>query len=297
MTRGAAALCLLWASLAAAQDRDLEVASGDTTLHVHEVGDPKAPQVLIAIHGGPGLASDYLAPLARLAGPGRRVVFYDQRGSGASPRSPSRDYTLATQVADLDAVRTAVGAERVILVGHSWGTVIALAYAFENAPLYVSKVVLIGMGAPTAAEDRRSFGVAFGARRDKLVRAGLIPRARPAPTGDDCIDAFNATLPAFFADAHHPGAKRLAGSYHCDVTHAALRGAGEWDFRHDLENLNVPILLVIGDADANLAGCQMTRALLPADKAILGLLRECGHFPWIECPEGFYGMMRRFLDN
>jgi proline iminopeptidase len=297
MTRGAAALCLLASSVAAAQERDLEIPSGDVTIHAHEVGDPRAPEVLIAIHGGPGLASDYMAPLARLAGPGRRVVLYDQRGSGRSTRSPTRDYTLAAQLADLDAVRAAVGAERVVLVGHSWGTVIALAYAFENAPLHVSKVVLVGMGAPTAAEDRRSFGAAFAARRDKLQRAGIIPRVRPPPSGDDCIAAFNATLPAHFADARHPGARRLAGSYHCDVTHAALRGAGEWDFRGDLENFAVPLLLVIGDADANFAGCRETAALVPAEKAVLGVLRECGHFPFIECPDAFYGMVSRFLSE
>src|SRR5262249_10942188 len=149
---------------------------------------------------GPGLAYDYLLPLDRLAGPGRRIIFYDQRGTGRSLRPLSRDYTLGAQVADLDAVRRAVHARKIVLLGHSWGTVVALAYAIAH-PDEVASVILVGMGAPSDEEDRRSFGAGFGARKAALMKAGIVPRSRPPPHGDDCMPAFAAVLPVHFADA------------------------------------------------------------------------------------------------
>jgi pimeloyl-ACP methyl ester carboxylesterase len=273
---------------------DLDVPAGDARIHAHVVGSDEARRTVVVVHGGPGLTYDYLLPLARLADLGRRVVFYDQRGAGRSLRPLDREYGLAAQVADLDAVRRAVGADKIELVGHSWGTVVALAYAAAH-PDEVAAVVLIGMGAPTDDEDRRSFGASFAARKAALVKAGLVPRSRPPPRGDDCMPAFAAVMPAHFADARHPGARSLPGSYHCDVGRATLQAASGWDFTSDLRGLSSPILLVTGDADSNYLGVKETAALIDPDFLVRADLAACGHFPWIECPTPFYAVLERFL--
>src|SRR5262245_16480663 len=219
--------CVLAAALVASPvgargDADLDVRTSDGTLRARVVGE--GAETVIVVHGGPGLTHEYLLGLARLGGETRRVVFYDQRGAGDSPRPRSGDYGLEAQVADLDAVRAAAGERRVHVLGHSWGTVVAIAYAVAH-PDSVASLILVGMGAPTDAEDRRSFGAAFAARRARLVRDGVVPRVRPAADGDDCMAGFNASLPAHFADARHPGARGLAGTYRCDVARATLRAA------------------------------------------------------------------------
>src|SRR5262249_19220009 len=112
---------------ARADERELTVLSGEVVLKAWVVGPDSAGGTLVVLHGGPGLDHAHLLPLAWLASDERRVVFYDQRGAGSSSRPPSGDYTLAAEVADLDAVRRAAGAERVHLVAHSFGTVLALA--------------------------------------------------------------------------------------------------------------------------------------------------------------------------
>jgi len=277
-----------------AQGRELSVASGEVTLRARVIGSDAAESAIVVVNGGPGLDQTYLLPLAWLAAADRRVVFYDQRGAGGSTRPPSGDYGLAAQVADLDAVRRSVGADRILLVGHSWGTVVALAYAAAH-PDAVAALVLVGMGAPTAAEDRRSFGARFGARKAALVKAGVVKAARPAARGDDCMPAFDAILPVHFADAHHPGARSLPGSYHCEVGHATVAAAGEWDFRSLLAALPVPLLIVIGDADANYPGARDTGRLVSPERLAWGELRGCGHFPWIECPQPFFATVLQFL--
>ncbi len=69
-----------------------------------------ARQVVLVVHGGPGLSAQSLAGLDALARPGRQVVAYDQRGAGGPSRPADRNYRLEAQLADLDAVRGWAGA-------------------------------------------------------------------------------------------------------------------------------------------------------------------------------------------
>ncbi|MEV0381845.1 SDR family oxidoreductase [Nonomuraea sp. NPDC050643] len=97
------------------------VESGDVRLAVFEEGAPAHPTVLL-LHGYPDTHRvwDEVAALLRDR---FHVVRYDVRGAGCStaPRDP-RDYGFDRLVADLDAVIEAVGADRVHLVGHDWGS-------------------------------------------------------------------------------------------------------------------------------------------------------------------------------
>jgi proline iminopeptidase len=273
-------------------ERDLDIAAHRVSLHVHVVGPERPAEAVVVIPGGPGLSWDYLAPLAQLATARRAMVFLDPRGVGKSTRPSVDDYGLATQVEDIDAVRAALGLGQIHLIGHSWGTVPAMAYAFDH-PERVASLVLVGVGAPTAKDDRRLFQSAFAARKAQLLQRGLIHK----PSGDDCMAGFTASLPAHFADPRHPGARRLPGSYRCDVGHAVLEAAGEWDFRADLARLERPMLLVVGDADANLAGARLTAAAASHADLVHITFRSCGHFPWLECPEPFFGAVGRFLSQ
>lgn len=84
---------------------------------------------LVVLHGGPGYPSDYLMPLAELAHE-RPVVFYDQLGCGRSERPERKElWTIERAVIELAEVRKALGLSRVHLLGHSWGTMIAIDYA------------------------------------------------------------------------------------------------------------------------------------------------------------------------
>ncbi len=100
---------------------------------------------VIALHGGPAAGHRYLRPYAALAHD-RQVVFYDQSGCGLSdaPKDLSL-YTLDRYVAELEAVRAALGFEKVVLLGHSWGGMLAPAYAAAY-PNHVQALVLAGTG-------------------------------------------------------------------------------------------------------------------------------------------------------
>ena len=91
------------------------------------VGSP-----LVIVHGGPGASHDYflpyLAPLARH----HQLVFIDERGSGRSQKlDDASGYTVEAMVEDVEAVRKGLALGRIALLGHSYGGVLAQAYALK----------------------------------------------------------------------------------------------------------------------------------------------------------------------
>ncbi len=110
------------------------------------------PEPVVFLHGGPGLAdlAGDSAFFAKLAADGYTVYVYDQLGTGRSGRlADPRGYGLPRDVADLEAVRQEIGAQRLILVGQDYGARLAAAYLAEH-PEQVAKAVF----AAPAALDR-----------------------------------------------------------------------------------------------------------------------------------------------
>jgi len=122
-----------------------------TQLHSETFGNPNDPMIVV-IHGGPG--GDYRGMLncSRFSSDGFYVVFYDQRGSGLSKRYPRETYSsIQIFIDDLDAVikyyRRSPD-QKVILMGLSWGAMLATAYVNEY-PGAVNGVVLMEPGGLT----------------------------------------------------------------------------------------------------------------------------------------------------
>lgn len=82
--------------------------------------------------------------MADLLGDVAHTIRWDQRGCGRSGRR--RPYTFIRFVADLDVVRRHHGAERVHLLGHSWGAMLALCYALEHPERVASLIYVSGTG-------------------------------------------------------------------------------------------------------------------------------------------------------
>jgi proline iminopeptidase len=122
-----------------------------TLLHSEAYGNPNDPMIVV-VHGGPG--SDYRAMLncSRFSADGFYVVFYDQRGSGLSKRHPREAFsTVQIFIDDLDAVIRHYRQrpdQKVILMGLSWGAMLATAYVNEY-PSAISGVVLMEPGGLT----------------------------------------------------------------------------------------------------------------------------------------------------
>jgi len=127
----------------------LEVGDGHR-LYVEECGNPDGLPVLV-LHGGPGGGC---SPAMRRYFDPRlfRIVLFDQRGCGRSrPHASVEANTSWHLIADIEAIRRALGVERFLLFGGSWGATLALLYA-ETHPARVSGLVLRGVFLMTEAE-------------------------------------------------------------------------------------------------------------------------------------------------
>lgn len=109
------------------------------------VGEKEEPGKLplLALHGGPGAAHDYLESLDAMAQTGRRVIYYDQLGCGRSsiPEKKPELWTVALYVEEVDAIRAALGLKRIHLLGQSWGGMLAMEYMLTQ-PKGVASVTI-----------------------------------------------------------------------------------------------------------------------------------------------------------
>lgn len=108
----------------------------------------RKPYPLIFLHGGPGgaILEGNIRSLAPLAQDGYDIYLYDQVGGGWSNRlNHIREYTCERHVRDLDAIIKQIGAQKVILIGHSWGAILAVLYAADH-PERVDRMIVTGPG-------------------------------------------------------------------------------------------------------------------------------------------------------
>lgn len=130
-------------------------------VYVEQCGNPKGVPVLV-LHGGPGGGCS--PAMRRYFDPSvYRVVLFDQRGCGRSrPTASVLGNTTWDLVSDIEVIRAALGVERFILFGGSWGATLALIYAISH-PDRVVHMVLRGVFLATKAELDWFYGGGAGA--------------------------------------------------------------------------------------------------------------------------------------
>jgi len=206
---------------------------------------PETP--LLAVAGGPGADHRYLyvgGGFDRI-GAARRLVYYDQRGSGRS--SPAADgETIDRFVDDLDAVRAALGAEQIDLIGHSFGAYLAMAYAAKYAA-HLRSLVLVSAMAPVPGETVQLLDTVFPDRIEEWRRTrAALPALYPAST----IALFH-TMEFIDPTAHARYAAEVADHvYNIRLNNVLRADMDRLDFTEQLRELRKPALVVHGRFDA-----------------------------------------------
>jgi len=129
------------------------------------------PEAIVYLHGGPGVRQGPFDQdiYSGFAANGFRVFLYDQAGSGLSGFLPHlQDYTVARSVADLEAIRQKIGVEKMILIGHSWGSTLAASY-MAKFPTHVAKTIFHSPGLIWRLESGEDYDMS----RTDVGRLGL----------------------------------------------------------------------------------------------------------------------------
>lgn len=261
----------------------------------YEIG-PRRGVPLVLLSGGPGFDGDYFwfGPAFRQPGQRRWVVTYDQRGTGRSaPVGPADSVTVADMVADLEALRVALGVAKLDLLGHSWGGYLAMAYAATHGDR-VAHLVLVGSAAPKFSDTIFLFGQVFP-DRDMST-----PLAEGSATGDPkalarAIEVYTSMI--FYSPSKGAAWRRLGArlKFNHHLNNKLARDLERQDFTPSLAGFRFPTLVTTGRYDMNVAPLVAARIQRAIPGARLVVFEQSGHIPFYEEPTAFAAELSAFL--
>ena len=270
---------------------------------------------LMIVHGGPGASHDYflpyLLPLARQ----NKLVFIDERGSGRSQKldEPS-GYTVENMVEDVEDVRRELGLGKISLLGHSYGGVLAEAYALKYQQ-NLTHLVLASTFPSTKemnevfVKQKQKMPAQVRENIDKLEAQGLFGHGKPWESNRYTVDYMNAA----WGDGYFP---YLYGRHPDPNYDPVAQGVTSWDLYREmwgsngefvidgnlksveyvdlLPTIKVPTLIIAGDhdeCDPSLSR-QMNQKIAGSKLAILP---DSGHMTFVDQPIQFNRAVGEFL--
>ena len=264
----------------------------------YQMSGPDDAPLIVVLHGGRGIGDHRtefgaFRPLADRF----RLVGFDQRGCGQSSLTPP--FTFAQLADDVEAVRqTIAGDAPMILIGGSFGGMIALTYALRY-PTGLSHLILRGT-APSHDQEREAIAN-FKARLNKAPNAsiGMIDKLFSDQVQDD-IELqliWFALQPLYFErfdpDAALESTRRL--SCHAETHNALYRNKDQYDVRARLGEIEVPTLVIVGSEDWI---CPPSQSIEIADgvaNAELFVVEGCNHAVHLEANDAVLARIRAFL--
>lgn len=275
------------------------VSTKGARLSVRDSGGDGTPIVFLS--GGPGMP-DYLGEIAELV-PGRRVVTYDQRGTGGSTVTDG-DYSTAAHVADLEQLREHLGVEQLHLFGHSWGGMLAQLYATAH----VGSVASLFLCSPTpgvgddwvamerdvmAYSKKRCSSGAFAMMGLRSL-LGRIPRV-----GQRSLQKMYAQVWLNYQNPASalPAAQSLLEGIGQQTTFATRASAASLPtdvLDSVLPQATFPFFVMFGDNDIYGEHTQLVVERYP--NATVEFWPECGHLPWLDVPARFENQLRSFYE-
>lgn len=260
-----------------------------------EAGADSGGPVVVLLHG---LASSSVTWEAVMPLLGRHchVIAPDLLGHGRSAKPGSGDYSLGAYAAEVRDLLLVLGLDRATMVGHSFGGGVVMQYAHQF-PELVERVVLVSSGG-------------LGSDVAPALRAATLPGANTV------LRAVSAMTPAWLGRLAHRGARLLPGAdvdgfvsafdtfaddgargAFVHTVRGSLDGAGQRLAGTDRLYLldRVPLLLVGGSRDPVIpvAHTRAAHEVLPDSR--LEIFDGGGHFPHIERPRRFSGLVQDFL--
>lgn len=252
-------------------------------------------RTLLAIHGGPDWDHSYLRdPLERLD---CRLLMPDLRGCGRSGRVPEEEYHPDGIMRDLVRVLDAFDVERVDVLGHSYGGMVAQRFAITH-PSRVRSLIVSGSSVLPVPPD----AFAGWTERDEILARQEDPwQSNLSP--EECVraEAFAAASANIRRAEAMPGYLRRLEE---------IRFGGEWarpflagslvsprlpDAAQRMAALGIPVLLLHGRQDMTfpVGLVEPTLELIPRARAVV--LEEAGHMVHVDEPAGYLGAVREFL--
>jgi proline iminopeptidase len=277
--------------------RESRIPVGNAELYSREIGQGTS---IIVLHGGPDFDHSYLLPGLDRLSDSYHLIYYDQRGRGRSANGVKpEDVTLASDIADIEKVRQYYHLDSVVLLGHSWGTVLALEYALRY-PGRVSHLILMNPG-PASTDDYKQLRTEWIEKRpeDMERRKAIADTAAYKEADPDAVISyyrihFKSALAR--SEDYEKLIARMQASFIRQGKEGILKAravesrlmtetwaAPEYNLLPRLKSLRIPTLVISGDHEfiPSSTAEHISQAI---PNARLVTLKDCGHFTYLECP-------------
>lgn len=259
---------------------------------------------LVCHGGGPGFSSLYLGNLGGLD-EDLELVLLDPRGTGGSDRpSDARAYAIDDYAEDVEELREHLGLERIDLLGHSHGGVVAMAYA-ARYPERVGRLILASTLARWAPEQERAMQEAMAGHEaepwyEDALEALQAEQAGEFSTDEELGELAIREFPFYFANYGE------AEQAYLDTLRDETPNADtlllfnkeifeSFDLRPELALITAPTLVVTGELDfitGPVCADEIADGIAGSEKVILP---GTGHFIFVESPEVFRSAALGFL--
>ena len=266
------------------------------------------PLVLVA--GGPGDSHSEFHPFFSRLADRFQVIYFDALGVGKSDRAKStKEYTFAREVGDLESLRKALGLSQMNLLGHSFGGMVAQAYALKY-PQSVKRLILADTFHSGKMWQANNDSVNCEIRNQYPELWEDLQRVRKKgfrSSSAEQLDIYRKIPPGLFYFHDASKAKLVPEDPGNDQIYYAIAGddadfviggdIANLDFRTDLRKLKMPILVLAGRFDRVSLPRYAVEYKKYAPQARFIMMEESGHFPFVEEPEATLAVLREFLQE
>ena len=284
-----------WCSLLPLEKHRIRV--GDCELYCETEG---AGTPIVLLHGGPGATHHYFHPAFSRAADFARVIYYDQRGCGVSDYHAGAGYSLEQALDDLDRLREALGFDQWIVLGHSYGGLVAQSYVLKY-PNRVKGLILVGASLGFDA-DTGDWRQSEYLSKEERARIREIQRMEDLSLAQR---VYNAFLNGDWKRQHFckPTADQFARialyEWKQDPEfRSALNSQTSWlDLWGGFEGCPIPTLIVEGKWDLTWGAkkAEVLRSNHP--NARLVIVDRAGHSPFASNPDEFFPLLREFVTS
>jgi len=269
-------------------------------------GDP-----LILISGGPGGAHVGLRRFDSLAS-NYMLIYYDAFGRGKSDTAKDvKEYTIERDVDDIEGLRTALHLGQINVLGHSYGGVVAQGYAVKY-PQHVKHLVLANtfhsfvMWQENDDNSNHEIRTNYPEVWDSLMRI----RERGYVSSDPLHQDIYGQVPYGFLYAYNPdnfrgrGGKPYPNAMNTKLYYQMVgkdgdfivgNDIGNFDYRQQLKNLKMPVLIYGGRYDRVAVPWMMVKFKEYCPQARFVLFEHSGHNPQVEEPQALFKLLNDFL--
>lgn len=258
---------------------------------------------IIIVHGGPVLEHGYLVPYFVSLAENYELIYFDQRLSGrSSAEVDSADITLDHFIEDIEGLRQEFNLEKIHLMAHSWGGLLAMKYAIKYPANLNSLVLLNSMPASTEQWQEETQMVAQNAssedslKRQEIMSSDLFQTDPPEAIEQLLVLSFrNQFANPSLADSLHfyiPEDYMIRSQRFGNLMPDLMN----YDLYSKLETLEIPTLLIYGESEPSvtISGPELKSAI---PKSELIIIQNSGHFPFIEQPNQFIEEVKHFLEE